>query len=466
MKLNHKSILDILAYAVCALFMLIGSTVSLHRYWQYEVSYVDFGLYDRVIWQVSRFQEPVTNHFVHGKINVLGDHVTPSVFLISPLYWLTDRSEMILIVQAFVVGVSGFFLYGLAKHILKNKLMSFSILTCYFLFLGLQNAVITEFHELTVMTLPLMIALWAIVKNKPVVYFIFLIITLGFKEITVFLGVGIGIALILLKKEWRKYGLFTILISLLWGFIAFKIVLPHFSNGQYLYATFFPDSTVEKALALVDHPMKRRTLLYSFLSFSFLPIFAPQFWLAMLQDYATRFLPLHFMTRWDLTMHYNAQSAVLLAVSSIFGMKRLLKFSLIKKYSTLLACLMMINALILFRFILNGPFMLAFNPAFYRHTNEFAFLNDMVRIVPKDASVMTHNNLATRFTHQPAQLLTHEYINVKPDYILMDLREGQSPNNFFGSANIQGIYQQVSKDSNYEVVYKTNEQYVFKRKGE
>lgn len=467
MKFWKSHGIDVLAYFSVFLFFTIGSIVSLNRFWQYEESYVDFGQYDRVIWLVSRFQAPIVTHFIYGKINVLGDHVTPSIFLLSPLYWFTNRSEIILIVQALAVALSGFFLYELAKHVLKDKVLAFSALLCYFFFVGLQNAVITEFHELTVMTLPLMISFWAIVKNKKIAYFVSFIVTLGFKEITFALGIGVGIALFLLKKQWRKEAFWTIIISCLWGFVALKVIIPYFNHADYLYLSSLPSGIVPKALAMVDKPEKLHTLFYSFSSFSFLPFLAPQLWAAMFQDYASRFMPENFVTRWGLGMHYNAQSAVLLAVSFVFGLRWLLRFSVIKKYSKVLAVVFVLNAFVLFRFVLHGPFLLAFIGDFYRHSNDFTFLNTMVEKIPKDATVMTQNNLATRFTHQNVQLLTKEFYAVNPDYILVDIRENQNPNAFFGTSNDVPGYQKILRlildDKKYTVIYQTNEQYIFKR---
>lgn len=466
MRFLHKHIefIDILGVAFCIIFFLAGTIVSLERFWQYEVSFVDFGQYDQAIWNISRFHEPITYHFEYGKINVLGDHVTPSVFLISPFYWFTNRSEMILVVQALAVALSGFFLYDLGKHILKNRFLSLSVLLCYFLFVGLQNAVITEFHELTVMTLPLLLTFWAVVKNKKILYFIALLVTLGCKEITFALGISIGIALFFLKKEWRKESIWTIIISVFWGIVAFKVIIPFFNHGNYLYVNNLPPGIFPKIFALVDDPLKRHTLFFSFFSFSFLPFFAPHFWLAILQDYGARFIPENFITRWDLGLHYNAQSAVLLAVSSIFGLRYLLRYTFIKKYSPILAALFIVNACILFRFVLHGPFLLAVNPAFYHHTKDFAFLDIMVAKIPKNASVMTQNNLATRFTHQNVRLLSINYSEVKPDYILMDMRKGQNPNDFFGTKYSDQIFQNLLVDKNYYVIYKTSDQYIFKRK--
>ncbi len=462
MKLK-PTIIDICAFLLCAIFITAGIIVSLHRFWQYEASYIDFGQYDQAIWKVSRFQEPIVDHFIHGKINVLGDHVTPSIFLISPLYWFTDKSEMILIVQAIAAGLSGLVLYDIAKTVLKRGLLSLSVLISYFLFVGLQNAVITEFHELTVMTLPLMLTIWAITKNKTVLYFIFLVITLGFKEVIFSLGVGIGVAIFLLNKRWRKIGIATILISSLWGFIAFKIIIPHFSKDGYLYASSFPDSFTGILFSFVDHPEKRRTLSFSFLSFLYLPIFAPEFWLMIIQDYASRFIPQNFVTRWNLGMHYNAESAVILATSSVYGLKYLLKYSLFKKYTTLIAIILIVNSLFLFRFVLHGPFMLALNPSFYKHTAELNFLNDLVKKIPKNASVMSQNNLASHLTHQDVKLVSADYKIIKPEYILIDIREGQNPNDYYGTTDIKDVNNEILIDPNYKVIYKTKEQFIFRR---
>jgi uncharacterized membrane protein len=457
-------IFDLCALVAVILFTVAGILVSLNRFWQYEASYIDFGQYDRAIWLVSRFQEPIFYHFIHGRINVLGDHVTPSVFLISPFYWFTNKSEMILVVQAIVVGLSGLFLYDIARIILKNKLAALSILISYCLFVGLQNAVITEFHELTVMTLPFMITFWAILKNKKITFYIALLIMLGCKEVTFATGITLGIALFFLKKDWRKHAIATILISAAWGFIAFKLIIPYYNHGQYLYAASIPSGIIPKITALFDQPEKRHTLLYSFFSFSFLPILAPQFWLMILQDYASRFIPRDFVTRWGLGLHYNAQSAVILALASIFALRLLFTLPILKKFNAFIAIIIILNAIFLFRFILHGPFLLATNQTFYQDSNNFKFLDTMVKQIPANASVMTQNDLAIRFTHQDVRLISTDYQNSKPDYILFDLRPGQNPNNYFGINNINNIFKIVSQDTNYKNIYHTQYQFIFERK--
>lgn len=463
MKKKERNYIDIAAYILILCFTVAGIVVSLNRFWQYEVFYYDFGIFDQAIWSVSRFSPPIIEHFIVGGKWIFADHFSPSIFLLSPFYWLTTKSEMLLVVQTIAVGLSGVVLYNIGIHILKYKLSSLVVLVCYLFFLGLQNAIIVDFHELTVMTLPLMLAFWAIVRWRIWYYFLFLTITLGFKESTFLLGIGIGILILFLRRKWFKIGIITIGLSVAWGYLSIKVIIPLFSNGFYIYGPSLSANIFDNILSLVDHPLKQRTLFYSFLSFGFLPLLAPEFWFLLLQDYAARFVGSPCCTRWDMGLHYNAQSAVILALSSMFALRRLQRIRLIFKFLPLLGLLIIGNALFLYRFVLHGPFALAYNPAFYNHTKDFMFLNDLVKRVPADVSVMTQNNLASRFTHQKALLLKRDYESYKPEYVVVDVRPGQNPNNFFGTKDVFGILELLQKDSKYELIYETKDQFIFRR---
>jgi uncharacterized membrane protein len=448
------------------LFSIAGSIISIVRFWQYDAYYIDFGIFDQAIWKVSRFGAPVIEHFLVGGKWIFADHFNPSIFLLSPLYWLTNRSEIIFIAQAVAVGISGYILFRIARDVTHHDLWALTLLTCYFLFVGLQNAVITEFHELTVMTLALSMTWWAVVKKKTSLYFILLLITLGFKEALFPLGIGLGIAIFFLEEKWRKIAIVTMGISIIWGLVSIKVIVPYFSGGEYIYAPQFPSGIANTLGGFIDKPEKQRTLFYSFASFGFLPVFSVPFWVAILQDYGLRFLPVGFNTRWNLGLHYNAQSAVILFLSSIYSVQIFLKNTVFRKYSPYLCIGLVVLALYLNRFVLNGPFNLVYNPAFYEHTKDFAFLDDLVKRIPSNASVMTQNNIAGHFTHQDVYLLTPNYQFHNPDYIVFDLRDGQGTTNFFGipkGHTPESILEAVRKDKHYYVVFRTQHQYVFQK---
>lgn len=461
---TNSKYIDIIAFLLTGIFILAGILVSIYRYWQYETFYYDFGIFDQAIWLVSRFQPPIIDHFVIGNKLIFADHFSPSIFLLAPLYWITDRRETLLLMQSIVVGLSGFVLYVVGKNLLKNRFLSITILICYFLFTGLQMAVISDFHELTIMTLPLMLTFWAILQKKIKMYFFFLAMTLGFKEVTFLLGIGIGIFILLIQKKLFKIGIATIIISVLWGIISIKFIIPFFLGGSYIYSPELHETLPKNIAAFFDHQLKRRTLFYSFLSFGFLPIFSIEFWSLLIQDYGVRFLPKHCCSRWDLGLHYNAQSAVLLAMAALYTMKKIQVIPRLNRYLPFLSVLLVINAFVLYRFVLHGPFALAYNPTFYQQTENLSYLNYFIAKVPKDASVMTQNNLALRFTHQTVRILRKNYRDFKPDYIVLDLRKGQNENNFFGTEDIFKIYDTLMNDQQYSILYQSKEQFIFKRK--
>lgn len=314
------------------------------------------------------------------------------------------------------------------------------------------------------MTLPLTLLWWSVIKKKVWTYFLLLVITLGFKESLFSLGIGIGIAIFILYKNWRKIALMTIFISLMWGIVTIKLLIPYFSGGNYLYSPNLPDTISGMLLSLINEEEKRRTLFFSFASFGFLPLFSPAFYPTMLQDYALRFMPEGFWTRWGLGMHYNAQSAVILALSSIYGANFILRYKIIKQYLLHLTIFLVFFALFLNLKILRGPYNLIYNTAFYNHTKNFSYLNQLIARVPKKSTVMTQNVLASRFTHQKVWLLSMNYKKFRPEYILIDFRQGQNPNNFFGTPNAYEIYLALLNDPTYAIYYQQGEQVIFKSK--
>lgn len=462
-KFDRFEFIDKIALFSSFLFVLTGSIVSVLRFWQYEVFYYDFGIFDRAIWLVSRFQAPIVDHLVTSGKWILADHFYPSVFLLSPLYWFTDRQETILVVQSLAVGLSGIVIYFIGVQILKNKFASLSILISYFLFIGLQNAVISDFHEVTVATLPFALAFWAIIEKKLKWFIIFGILTLGFKESLSVIGIAMGIFIILFSKSWLKIGLLTSVFSLIYGLLTIKFLIPYFSGGFYSYAEHIEPTRF--VAAFFDNPVKFDTMLKSFWSFSFLPIFSPIFWILILQDFGVRFYSLVGTTRINLGLHYSALLSIIMAISSIYGLK-FIASKLTSLQFKFLLIFIILNSLFLYRFITHGPFALAYNPTFYRHTNDFEFLNKMVQKVPANSSVMTQNNLASHFTHQPVYLLRMTYEEFKPDYILIDVRPEQNANNFFGASadfQFEKFIRKVSEDKCYRTIYKTKHQFIFKK---
>lgn len=452
---------DIFAWIIFIIFTLASIFVSLNRFWQYEIFYYDFGIFDRAIWLVSQFKPPIIDHLVVGGKLIFADHFNPSIFIFSPLFWLTDRAEILLIAQSIVVGISGLFIYKIGKMVTKDPFFSLSVFVSYCLFLGLQNALISDFHEITVSTLFAVLCFYFFLKNKKILTLLFFLITIGFKESNFLFGTGLAIAFFLLDKTWRKFSVFLLAFSIVWGIIAIKIIIPYFSGSTYGYEVVFSPDKINLIADLLGNSAKRQTVFYSLISFSFLPIFSPFFWFLIIQDLLVRFLS----GRVSLGLHYSTLLSVILAVSSLYSFPVLRRIKIAKKHMTIVSLLIIFNAIFLYRFVLRGPLALSYNTSFYKHTKDFQFLNNLVLQIPRSSTVMAQNNLASHFTHQKnIWVLKDNYELYQPEYIVLDLRSGQNLNNFFPTQNPLLILRNLSHDNNYLDIYNNSNQYIFRRK--
>lgn len=459
-----RYLIDWGTYICIALYTLAAILVSMHRFWQFEVFYYDFGIFDQAIWHVAHFRPPIIDHFViPGKV-IFADHFSPSLFLLSPIYWLTDRPEALLIAQSLAVGISALVLYALAKHVLKHSLTSAAVTVSYLLFVGTQNALIADIHEVTFMMLPLMIALYAVILKRKNIFWIAFLITLGFKESSALLGIALAVYIYMYNKSWRGLALSVGLLSVAWGYGATQIVIPYFYGKEYFYTPSLSANPFALLWSFVDEPIKRQTLLTSLVSFGFLPVLYPPAWLLIIQDIATRFLQKDFALRWGMGLHYSAQLAVIMAFSSVMAIERIQKRVKNVAVATIIAVGLIGISIFLHQFKLHGPLGLAYNPAFYRNTKNFTFLNDLISRVPKNTTVMTQNNIAPHMIHTHNVLLLRDsYTDFMPEYFVLDLRDGQNFNNFFG-VRIDVLKTLLKKDPRYEIFYQTDEQVIYKRK--
>lgn len=451
-----------IAILICVIFSIFGILINLNRFWQYESGYYDFGLFDRAIWNVAHFKLPITDHFVFSGKVIFADHFNPSIFLLTPIYWITSHSEALFIIQDIFVGLSGYVLYKIGSRVLKKEFLALSVLLSYFLFVGLQNAIFSDFHELTVATLFIMLTFWAIIKGDKKLFFLFLIITLGFKESLFLLGIGMSVFIYIYRKEWKKVAIATFIISLLWGFFAIMVIIPFFSGGIYNSEPLLTGGVTAVIFRLFTPFIKVKTVFLTLFSFLFLPILTPSLWVIMLLNFLHRFL-LPGSTRWDLGLHYNAELAPTLAISVILALRTLQK-KLSRRIVYIVTVTLFITSFVLYRFILHGPYGLSYNPAFYRHTKDFAYLDRLIKRIPQNATVIAQNNIASRFLHnKEVWILRENYRQFNAEYILFDLRPGQNPTNFLGAHDINNVFEKVSNDTNYHIIYHDGDQYIFKR---
>lgn len=464
-----KKFLELLPVFFIVLYTFAAVTVSLNRYWQHQTGYYDFGVIDAAIWKVAHFQLPLVDHHDLGdeNVSIFASHFSPSVFLLSPLYWLTDKREVLLIAQSVLAGLGAFVAWMIARRFLKSRLATFALIFAFLGYVGLQNGLISEFHDTALSVLPLMVIFWAILNKKWTLYFISLVVLLGLKESFAGLGVGIGIYILLKDRANVKIALLTILISLIWGYLALKIIIPYFSNGVYLYASSeIPGNPIDFIKAFFIPEMKWKTIFYSFATFGFLPLFNLAILPAILENFLERFVLSPFSSRWDLGLHYNVPLSPLMFMGAL-GVFQFLESRLKSQRLIFLLCFVMIFLTAFFhRFTLRGPLGLFYNPAFYQANQHSKYVNDFLEKVPKDGVIYTQNSLAGRLSHQNVKTFRKDYKTIDPDYVVLNLTPDQTPNSFSPMLyeSTRDLKDQLLNDPSYTYEKYGAELYIFSKK--
>lgn len=464
LRTRPRVLLLTLLYTVAVMVLL------LNRFWQYEAFYYDQGLFERAIWLVSRFQTPIIDHQTLGRVHHFADHFLPSVYILfSPWYWISQRYDITLIALSLYTGLSVLVAYEIARLFIKNHFLVYSLLFAYMGYVGLQNALIFFIHDITAMLLPLTLLFLALFKEKWKWFYALLIFNLGFKETVAVIGVALAVTMWLYKKSWFKHAVIVFFISLLYGVIVTRVVIPYYSGDRFLYQPTWPTSIGQLFERMVDRPTKVQTVVYSLATFGFLPLLSPATWPLIAQDILLRFVLSYTPNsqRWDLGLHYNANLVVFLFVAAVLGSRWLEVKVRSQKFCIFWGVVVMVAVVYLHQFKLHGPFGLLYNLEFYRHTQRQGFMHDFINRIPRQGKIMTQNNLAVFFTHDDLYLLDgYEYFKqVQPAVVAFDLRTGQNPNNFWpmDEPGLTKMARQLKSEPGYQLLYEDNSRYIYTR---
>jgi len=101
---------------IVAFFALAYALYGLFRHWHFGSSAYDMGIFDQVVWHLSRFETPAST--VRGFSNFLGDHFWPVLVLLAPLYWVAPGPETLIAAQAvlFAASIVPVFLCARNRH--------------------------------------------------------------------------------------------------------------------------------------------------------------------------------------------------------------------------------------------------------------------------------------------------------------------------------------------------------------
>ncbi len=416
-------------YGVWFLVFLFGGIYSLYsvvRHLRFESLSYDLGTYDQLIWLASR-GKPLYSSFM--ELHFFGDHLTPSLVLLAPLYWLWDNVIILLIFQSFFATLGAVPIYWLAKKKTKDEVFSLVIALAYICFFGIQNAITYDFHPIVLATTLLAWLFFFYENNKRLLFWLILIIFLGLQENFALFTIALGIYLAARYRDFKK-GIALAALGTVWFLLAVFVIIPHFSQASYIYLPYhLTKMSFLEIIKMMIYPWtKAKVMIASLLSFGFLPLLSPAIFILLFEEFFQRFVGSPFPARWCVGYHYNSILVPVLAMGAIEAFKK--NFS--RKRS--LAIIIIFIGIFLTQ-KLTAP---ATEKLLTRKFYDFSRVKDIkviLSLIPKDASVAATNNLGPHLSHRQQLILltnciedktlwvdqTKRCFKMNPDYLVADL---------------------------------------------
>jgi uncharacterized membrane protein len=439
----------VLAGGAVALYSLPG----LLAHWCFSSNY-DLAIFTQAVWHLARLEAPAST--VRGLSNVLGDHFSPALALLAPIFRLAPAPETLIVVQAVLFAASTWPVAAFLRRRLPPA-PALGLLSAYVLFFGLQRAAAFDFHEVAFAPLLVACAVLAADGGRPWPTWL-AVAGLGLvKEDLLPFGAAVGAMLAIEgrrtgDRRQLRHGIALAAASLAAFAVIVTLVVPAF-NDEAVFSHAARYETVRRSpwlapLLLVAPPVKLVTVLTWVAPFACLPLLSPLSWL--LAPFAViRFLsdsPLH----WGDAFHYSAPLAPIVAMAAGDGLARLASRAASETIRRRRLAAWAAAAVVL-SLVVPGhqPIFRLFKPGAFASSAFTATGRRALALVPPDASVVAQTALTP---HLALRTRVYKLDEKAPDADFVVAARGLSPWPVASEAAVQELIA-ARKRKGYQVVF-------------
>jgi uncharacterized membrane protein len=350
--------------AVAALTTLAAAgycVFALGLYNTFQTSSYDLVIFDQAVRSYAHFHPGISvvkgvHNFFGPNFSILGDHWSPILAALAPVYWIHGGPVTLLVAQAVLFALAIPPLWIFTRRALgggrKAVGAAYLVSIAYALSWPLASALAFDFHEVAFAPVLTAMALERLQAGRLRTALIALGALLFVKEDMGLLVAGIGIYLAVSRPRMVRrqlaVGLGLIVAGIVDTVIATYVLIPAFggrSSYYWAYTDLGPHAP-QAALHLLTHPaslkllvtpeIKLQTMLWLFGAFCFLSLRSPMA-LAAIPLLLERMLSNLFPNWWVTSYQYNAYLVIVLVCSAVDGAARLDRQLLARKHRVALA---------------------------------------------------------------------------------------------------------------------------------
>jgi len=284
---------------VTGVVALIYAVYSLFLYYTFKTSAYDLTIFDQAVRSYAHFHLGISPlKGVHNgfgpHFSVLGDHFSPIIAVLAPLYWIHNSPSTLLVAQGVLLALAIPSLWLFARRAFgggrKATAAAYFVAIAYGLSWPLAEAAAFDFHEAAFAPVLTAVALERFQAGRLRTALVALAALLLVKEDMGLFVAGIGIWLALtsrhrmVSRQW-VVGIALVVIGVAWTAFATYVLIPAFGgNGNYYWAYSALGNNVPQVishiirhpassfLTLFNNPVKRETIKYLLGAFGFLPL--------------------------------------------------------------------------------------------------------------------------------------------------------------------------------------------------
>ena len=437
---------DKLVYMAMISYMAIFSIVVVFKHMSFFSTVYDLAIYDQGIWGLKNFM--LTDSIMGFPI--IGGHFQPILFILAIFYVVYSSPITILVLQTIMLAIGAIPLYLLAKKVLKNRLISFSISLAYLLNLSIQYANLFDFHPLVLAVPFILFAFYFLEKRSYKAFFISMIIAGLCKEYIPLMFVPFGIYLFFAHKK-KMLGITMAIIGAGWFALNISVIIPYFLGNYYLMFqqnSYFGTSLSEFITTLITRPIYSAQYFLVFnklallilllipIAFGIFALLAPEIILLGITELVIMMLRTPDSLS-EIVYHHQASFIPFIFVASIYGIKRFNRFihlhKIIPAKNILPAISLLLLSTAIFSNIAYGPFTVLYDIKEFNPYTDYAKTGrKFVSMIPEDASVASPDWVLPHLSNREKAYTLPHFLKTDlllfesgelemPEYILMDL---------------------------------------------
>lgn len=402
---------EVILFGLFLIYVAYFTITSFLRYDNFYTGRFDLGNMAQTVWNTYHGRIFIlTNPNGTDPISRLAFHADFILILLAPFYFLWSDPKILLLIQSIVVGAGSFFVFLIAKDILKNKNLALLFSFIFLIDPGIERANLYDFHPVTLVIFFLLGAFYFYLKKKYLYFSLFAILAAITKEEIWLITALFGIFIFLFQKK-RVLGASVLLVSLssfgilIWYLIPQTLGAQHFALSYY---SEFGDSPMEIIKTIIFSPLKTigtilapdrlNYLSQLFLPVGFLSILSPLFLVFCIPDLLINLLSNNSQLH-QIYYQYTAPINPFIFIAAIMGISFLKK---ITKFPNLFFIIYLLVISLVSAYLFGPlPGAIESNLDMYtRQLDDRDLIEKYLSRIPKHLSVAATNNLGSHLSQR------------------------------------------------------------------